>query len=71
MAKATAKKYNLGGGMSLHDARRVLGVPIIAHTGHVNSHARCVGTTVKRAKVHSVSEARKIFTTAATGGCKD
>jgi len=70
MAKATKKRYNLGGGMTLHDARRILGVPIIQHTGHVNAHARCVGTSVKRANVHSVAAAKEAFTKAATGGCK-
>ena len=47
--KATKKRYNLGGGLKLHDARRVLGVPIIAHTGRVNSYARCMGGKLKGA----------------------
>ncbi|MDP2727852.1 MAG: hypothetical protein Q8P59_09955 [Dehalococcoidia bacterium] len=57
--KATMKRYNLGGGMKLHDARRVLGVPIIAHTGRVNSYARCMGGKLKGAK--GVSDVRKIM----------
>lgn len=44
---ASKKRYNLGGGMSLHDARRILGVPIIAHTGRVGSYARCLGGKLK------------------------
>ena len=53
------KVYNLGGGMSLHDARRVLGVPVIAHTGRVNAYARCMGGKLKAAG--SVKEAQKIM----------
>lgn len=68
--KATMKRYNLGGGLKLHDARRIMGLPIIAHTGRVNSHARCVGTAVKRADVHSKSAAKAAFAKAARGGCK-
>ncbi len=53
-----AKKYNLGGGLSLHDARRIMGVSVIAHTGKVNSYARCMGTKIKAAGLSSVSAAR-------------
>ena len=42
-----AKLYNVSGGMKLHDARRVLGVPVIAHTGRVNAYARCMGGKLK------------------------
>ena len=41
------KLYNVSGGMKLHDARRVLGVRVIAHTGRVNAYARCMGTAIK------------------------
>lgn len=61
------KRYNLGGGMKLHDARRVLGIPIIAHTGRVNSYARCMGGKLKGAK--SVNEARSIMKSQAAS-CK-
>ena len=57
--KATMKRYNLGGGMKLHDARRVLGIPIIAHTGRVNSYARCMGGKLKGAS--SIQAARQIM----------
>jgi len=57
--KPTMKRYNLGGGMKLHDARRVLGIPIIAHTGRVNSYARCMGGRLRAAT--SVMQARQIM----------
>ena len=57
--KPTMKRYNLGGGMKLHDARRVLGIPIISNTGRVNSYARCLGGKLKGAS--GVSEARRIM----------
>jgi len=53
------KLYNISGGQTLHNARRVLGLPIIAHTGRVNSYARCMGGKLKSAS--SVSEARNIM----------
>jgi hypothetical protein len=63
VAKNSKKRYNLSGGLPLHDARRVLGVPIIAHTGRVNSFARCMGSQLKSAT--SVSDARNIMETRA------
>ena len=57
--KPSMKRYNLGGGMKLHDARRVLGVPIIAHTGRVNFYARCMGGRLRGAS--SVQAARQIM----------
>lgn len=68
--KRSKAVYFVGAGMPLHKARRFMGLPIIAHTGRVNAHARCVGTKVKRANVHSRSAAQAAFTQAATGGCK-
>ncbi len=54
-----AKLYNISGGQTLHNARRVLGLPIIAHTGKVNSYARCMGGKLKAA--NSVTDARQIM----------
>ena len=62
--KATMKRYVLGGGLKLHDARRVLGVPIIAHTGRVNSYARCLGGKLKGAP--GVQAARQIMASSVT-----
>ncbi len=59
MATAVKKRYVLGGGLKLHDARRVLGVPIIAHTGRVNSYARCLGGKLKGAD--GVAGARRVM----------
>ncbi len=57
--KPTMKRYVLGGGLKLHDARRLLGVSIIAHTGRVNSYARCMGGKLKGAD--GVAAARGIM----------
>ncbi len=58
MAKRAASKklYNVSGGLRLHDARRVLGVRIIAHTGRVNAYARCMGGKLK--PLHGVATVR-------------
>lgn len=61
-----AKLYNISGGQTLHNARRVLGLPIIAHTGRVNSYARCLGGKLKHAD--SVAGARGIMK-ANVGAC--
>ena len=53
------KRYNLGGSMGLHDARRVLGLPIIAHTGRVNAFARCLGGKLRAAT--SLHDAQSIL----------
>ena len=53
------KLYNISGGQTLHNARRVLGLPVIAHTGRVNFYARCLGGKLKAA--NSVIEAREIM----------
>jgi|GEM_PF-5218652 len=53
------KLYNISGGQTLHNARRVLGLPIVAHTGRVNFYARCLGGKLKAAG--SVVEARQIM----------
>lgn len=63
-AKTVKKRYNLGGGMKLHDARRVLGIPIIAHTGRVSAYARCMGGKLKAAD--SVADAQKIMSSSVT-----
>lgn len=57
--KPVKKLYNVSGGLRLHDARRVLGVRIIAHTGRVNSYARCMGGKLKGAD--GVADARRIM----------
>ncbi|MGA2669854.1 MAG: hypothetical protein ABSF21_00300 [Dehalococcoidia bacterium] len=55
--KTSKKRYNLSGGLKLHDARRILGIPIIAHTGRVNMYARCMGGKLQSA--NSLSDAQK------------
>ena len=60
------KRYNIAGGLRLHDARRVLGLPIIAHTGRVNFYARCLGSKLKAA--NSISEAQSIMASS-VGAC--
>lgn len=60
------KRYNVVGGLPLHDARRLLGIPIIAHTGRVNSYARCLGSKLKSA--NSIIEARGIMQSS-VGAC--
>ena len=52
------KVYNVTA-LRLHDARRILGVPVIAHTGRVNAYARCMGGKLKAAT--SVASARDIM----------
>jgi hypothetical protein len=61
MAKrqASKKRYNVVGGLALHDARQLLGIPIIAHTGRVNFYARCMGGHLRPAT--SVLQARQIM----------
>jgi hypothetical protein len=63
--KPTMKRYNLGGGLKLHDARRILGVPIIAHTGRVNGYARCMQGKLKGA--NGVAGARRAMIDGAPG----
>ncbi|MDP2730571.1 MAG: hypothetical protein Q8O55_08805 [Dehalococcoidales bacterium] len=63
--KPTLKRFNLGGGgLKLHDARLVLGIPVIAHTGRVNSYARCLGGKLKGAD--GVADARRIMASSVT-----
>jgi len=50
------KLYN---GNTLHDERRIRGLHVIAHTGKVNSYARCQGSKLKKAI--SVPDAREIM----------
>jgi len=64
--KMSNKRYNLGGGMKLHDARRVLGINIVAHTGRVNAYARCLGSHLKTAD--SVVQAQQIMASS-VGAC--
>ncbi len=67
MAKKTStKRYNIVGGLPLHDARRLLGIPIISHTGRVNAYARCMGSKLKSAT--SLQTAQSIMTTS-VGAC--
>lgn len=63
---ASKKRYNLGGGLKLHDARRILGIPIIAHTGRVNTYARCMGGKLRAAG--SIAEAQNIMRSS-VGAC--
>lgn len=58
--KPVKKLYTLGGGMRLHDARRLLGVRVIAHTGRVNSYARCMQGKIK-GKTSSLEGAQKLM----------
>lgn len=59
MAEKSKKRYNPAAGMPLHDARRLLGLPIIAHTGRVNHYARCMGGKLR--KVFSLTEAQNVL----------
>jgi len=53
-----SKLYHVTG-ENLHNTRRILGVPVIAHTGKVNSFARCMGGKLKSA--NSVQDAQQIM----------
>jgi hypothetical protein len=59
--KAVKKRFVLGGGLKLHDARQILGVPVIAHTGKVNAYARCIGTKIKAAHPESIVAAQQLM----------
>ena len=59
-----AKLYNISGGLKLHDARRVLGVRVIAHTGRVNAYARCMGGKLRGA--NGVADARRVMAASVT-----
>jgi len=70
MAKraASKKRYIVSAPAKLHDARRILGLPIIAHTGRVNFYARCMGGKLKAAQ--TVAGAQDIMrSTANITGC--
>ena len=62
--KSKSKALYTAGPQSLHKIRRVLGLPIIAHTGRVNSYARCLGGKLKGAT--SVADAKTIMASSVT-----